>query len=118
MVMQQPVRSIMLNSMLSHIDQSLWCSVVWGAGIMPADRIPVAVPTGAAMYRACCANHEDYQWIRSGYGRDPNGPAPPGTRRGKVVVVRTVTVLPFSIRLRSSFRTRLIPRRIFQTLIA
>lgn len=118
MVMQLPVRYIMLNSMLPHIAHSLWCSVEWGAGIMTADRIPVAVPTGAAMYRVCCAIHEDYQWIRSGYGRDPNGPAPPGTPGRKVVVVRTVTVLPFSVRLRSSFRTRLIPRRIFQTLIA
>ena len=103
MVMQQPVRSIMLNSILSHIDHSLWCSVEWGAGIMPADRIPVAVPAGAAMYRACCAKHEDYQWIRSGYGREPNGPAPPGTPGRKVVVVRTVTVLPLSVLSLSSF---------------
>lgn len=72
---------------------------------MPADRIPVAVPTGAAMYRACCAKHEDYQWIRSGYGRDPNGSAPPGTPGRKVVVVRTVTVLPLSRRSLSSSRS-------------
>ena len=38
MVMQLPVRCIMLNSMLPHIAHSLWCSVEWGAVIMPADR--------------------------------------------------------------------------------
>jgi len=40
---------------------------------------------------------------RSWYGRDPNGQLPPGTRRGKVVVVRTVTVLPLSVLSLSSF---------------
>jgi hypothetical protein len=42
---------------------------------------------------------------QSWYGRDPNGPAPPGTPGRKVVVVRTVTVLPLSRHSLSSSRS-------------
>ena len=51
---------------------------------------------------------------QSRYGRDPNGPAPPGTPGRKVVVVRTVTVLPLSVLSLSSSRSRSLPVEIFK----